>query len=80
MVGLRNRNVDTRDLIQQDVLDRDSTRPLVQSLREQNIQSKKEDEHREMSMSDFIRRQPVWLLLAAASGMCAAFNGVFAKL
>jgi hypothetical protein len=31
-------------------------------------------------MSSFVRRQPVWLLLAVASGVCAAFNGVFAKL
>lgn len=27
-----------------------------------------------------IRRQPQWIILAAASGACAAFNGVFAKL
>jgi uncharacterized protein involved in exopolysaccharide biosynthesis len=26
------------------------------------------------------RRQPMWMLLAVASGACAAFNGVFAKL
>jgi hypothetical protein len=26
------------------------------------------------------RRQPVWLILAIASGACAACNGVFAKL
>jgi hypothetical protein len=31
-------------------------------------------------MSHERRRQPVWLLLAMASGSCAAFNGVFAKL
>jgi hypothetical protein len=31
-------------------------------------------------MSNVLRRQPVWLLLAVASGGCAAFNGVFAKL
>lgn len=29
---------------------------------------------------DFLRRQPVWLLLAVSSGACAAINGVFAKL
>ncbi|KAL9113082.1 MAG: hypothetical protein Q9227_002694 [Pyrenula ochraceoflavens] len=29
---------------------------------------------------DVLRRQPVWLLLAIASGACAAINGVFAKL
>ncbi|ERF74340.1 hypothetical protein EPUS_02027 [Endocarpon pusillum Z07020] len=34
----------------------------------------------DMSMSALLRRQPVWLLLAIASGACAAFNGVFAKL
>jgi len=28
----------------------------------------------------FIKTQPAWLLLAIASGGCAAFNGVFAKL
>jgi len=27
-----------------------------------------------------MHRQPVWLLLAIASGACAACNGVFAKL
>jgi drug/metabolite transporter (DMT)-like permease len=32
------------------------------------------------AMSDFLKRQPVWILLAVASGACAAFNGVFAKL
>jgi hypothetical protein len=26
------------------------------------------------------RRQPLWMVLAVASGACAAFNGVFAKL
>jgi hypothetical protein len=31
-------------------------------------------------MSNLLRQQPVWLLLAIASGTCAAFNGVFAKL
>lgn len=31
-------------------------------------------------MSNLLRKQPVWLLLAIASGACAAFNGVFAKL
>jgi hypothetical protein len=31
-------------------------------------------------MSQMLRRQPLWLLLAIASGTCAAFNGVFAKL
>jgi hypothetical protein len=31
-------------------------------------------------MSQILRKQPVWLLLAIASGSCAAFNGVFAKL
>ncbi|KAL9622114.1 MAG: hypothetical protein Q9160_003457 [Pyrenula sp. 1 TL-2023] len=29
---------------------------------------------------DFIRRQPLWLLLSISSGTCAAINGVFAKL
>jgi hypothetical protein len=28
----------------------------------------------------FLKTQPAWLLLAIASGGCAAFNGVFAKL
>ena len=32
------------------------------------------------TMSNLLRKQPVWLLLAIASGACAAFNGVFAKL
>jgi hypothetical protein len=32
------------------------------------------------NMSSLLRKQPVWLLLAIASGSCAAFNGVFAKL
>jgi hypothetical protein len=32
------------------------------------------------NMSHLLRKQPVWLLLAIASGICAAFNGVFAKL
>jgi hypothetical protein len=32
------------------------------------------------SMSNVLRKRPVWLLLAIASGSCAAFNGVFAKL
>jgi hypothetical protein len=32
------------------------------------------------AMSHERRRRPVWLLLAMASGSCAAFNGVFAKL
>jgi hypothetical protein len=31
-------------------------------------------------MSQMLRKQPLWLLLAIASGSCAAFNGVFAKL
>jgi hypothetical protein len=31
-------------------------------------------------MSQVLRKQPLWLLLAIASGSCAAFNGVFAKL
>jgi len=31
-------------------------------------------------MTNFLRNQPVWLILAVASGSCAAFNGVFAKL
>ncbi len=31
-------------------------------------------------MSQILRKQPLWLLLAIASGSCAAFNGVFAKL
>ncbi|KAF7512241.1 hypothetical protein GJ744_002403 [Endocarpon pusillum] len=35
---------------------------------------------KDTSMSALLRRQPVWLLLAIASGACAAFNGVFAKL
>lgn len=29
---------------------------------------------------DWIRRQPLWIVLAVASGACAAINGVFAKL
>jgi len=29
---------------------------------------------------DWIRRQPLWIVLAVASGTCAAINGVFAKL
>ncbi|OCK77707.1 hypothetical protein K432DRAFT_333393 [Lepidopterella palustris CBS 459.81] len=29
---------------------------------------------------DFIRAKPAWLIFAIASGACAAFNGVFAKL
>lgn len=29
---------------------------------------------------DFLRRQPLWLLLSISSGTCAAINGVFAKL
>lgn len=32
------------------------------------------------NMSDVLCKPPVWLLLAVASGTCAAFNGVFAKL
>lgn len=32
------------------------------------------------TMSNFLRKQPVWLVLAIASGGCAAINGVFAKL
>lgn len=31
-------------------------------------------------MMDFIRKQPIWIVLAIASGSCAAINGVFAKL
>lgn len=33
-----------------------------------------------VSIMDWIRRQPVWMVLAVASGTCAAINGVFAKL
>lgn len=29
---------------------------------------------------DYLRRQPLWIVLAVASGTCAAINGVFAKL
>lgn len=29
---------------------------------------------------DWVRRQPLWIVLAVASGTCAAINGVFAKL
>ncbi|KAJ9650821.1 hypothetical protein H2198_009888 [Neophaeococcomyces mojaviensis] len=32
------------------------------------------------STMNWIRRQPVWIVLAIASGACAAINGVFAKL
>ena len=32
------------------------------------------------TMITFLQRQPVWIVLAVASGACAAFNGVFAKL
>ncbi|KAK5103667.1 hypothetical protein LTS08_003085 [Lithohypha guttulata] len=32
------------------------------------------------SNMDWLRRQPVWIILAVASGTCAAINGVFAKL
>ena|SRR5947209_17633095 len=31
-------------------------------------------------MSQMLQKQPLWPLLAIASGSCAAFNGVFAKL
>ena len=37
----------------------------------------------EMDISSIIaawRRQPLWMVLAVASGACAAINGVFAKL
>jgi hypothetical protein len=37
----------------------------------------KSDQKHEMNAS---KRQPIWLILAIASGACAAFNGVFAKL
>jgi hypothetical protein len=33
-----------------------------------------------MSLLDVLRRQPLWIVLAVASGACAALNGVFAKL
>jgi hypothetical protein len=33
-----------------------------------------------MQPNALLRRQPVWLILAIASGACAACNGVFAKL
>lgn len=33
-----------------------------------------------VSIMDWIKRQPVWMVLAIASGACAAINGVFAKL
>lgn len=29
---------------------------------------------------EWLRRQPLWIVLAVASGACAAINGVFAKL
>jgi hypothetical protein len=32
------------------------------------------------TFSQTMRTQPQWLVLAVASGVCAAFNGVFAKL
>lgn len=32
------------------------------------------------SVMDWIRKQPLWIVLAVASGSCAAINGVFAKL
>ena len=40
-------------------------------------------EAKEMNASSIIaawRKQPLWMVLAVASGACAAFNGVFAKL
>ncbi|KPI35488.1 uncharacterized protein AB675_10932 [Cyphellophora attinorum] len=33
-----------------------------------------------MPLVDILRRQPLWIILAVASGACAALNGVFAKL
>lgn len=32
------------------------------------------------NIMDWIRRQPLWIVLGVASGACAAINGVFAKL
>ena len=32
------------------------------------------------SVMDWIRSQPLWIVLAVSSGACAAVNGVFAKL
>ena len=42
--------------------------------------SKKEEMSQMRRLRDFLRRQPVWMVLAVSSGACAAFNGVFAKL
>jgi hypothetical protein len=32
------------------------------------------------SLVQYLRKQPVWIVLAVSSGACAAINGVFAKL
>lgn len=32
------------------------------------------------NIMDWIRKQPLWIVLGVASGACAAINGVFAKL
>lgn len=39
-----------------------------------------ETEQEEQHVMENISRKSQWILLAVASGACAAFNGVFAKL
>ncbi|KAJ9613439.1 hypothetical protein H2200_003381 [Cladophialophora chaetospira] len=59
-----------------------------EKLPESRIRSQEETKSTErgrgdMEISSIIaawRRQPLWMVLAVASGACAAFNGVFAKL
>ena len=54
--------------------------PSIDSLRTGDQNASSPEPSSKMSITAFLHRQPVWLLLAVASGSCAAFNGVFAKL
>jgi FtsZ-interacting cell division protein ZipA len=47
---------------------------------EDDDDEEEEEEEEEEQMMENISRKSQWILLAVASGACAAFNGVFAKL